>query len=136
MDVIKYLTILYFMVNSYLAGTNYDEWRFCVSKKDKAAFIITALFFFRFGILLFVFEVIWAFLKLLYDYQVSYTQLAFWWRWYLTKDFDNLDSEQLEQINKIDKLVCNTDSFKHRHFRKCSKLVFERNNYTPKEIKN
>ena len=122
----------YFCINFFLAGVAYAEdvkWARTREEKIKAYSLV---------LLMLVVGVIFSIIAILYStasnalyFIDSYIQLQFWFTYWFNSKFYDLEPDMLEQMNKLSESK-DKDTFKHRHFRYCTKLINKRNNYTPK----
>ena len=127
------LLSIYFIVNSFVAGAEYEY-------RDEMETIdiiwIVALVLFAIPIYLFTFIAVVA--AFLWDRIDSRLQISFWFNFYFTKKFYNMEPEQLERFHnrmttlEMGLLRGSRSRFKKKcaeAFIKCAKAVLKRNNY-------
>ena len=59
----------------------------------------------------------------------AFFQISFWFVFYLTKKFDNLEKNKLEMINRTTINVRNKKTMKDGIYRYCTMLINKRNNF-------
>lgn len=124
------LISLYFVVSAFVAGmylkdtyTDYVD-----SIKDYPKFLLMAAVI----TLLAIPGVIWdEILRRPAIWVAKYFQLKFFWDYFFTKEWNNLEPHQLRRNYNICKVHFNSDSLRDRIYRYCNYLVNKRNSYDP-----
>lgn len=128
-----YLIYIYFAINLFSAGYYFAEkvgWAQGTTEKIMAYGQV--LLMVLFGSLVIGAGAIMALGWLCWDYLNKTFQLTFWFSFYLTGKYSNLNEDKLYRVNQWAKMF-NSSSLKHRIARYCQRLINARNNYTFKE---
>lgn len=123
---------IYFGINLFLAG-------YCYAKDvrwatDRAEMLVAWLSFvglFLFGAVFFPLLFILVTLKWVFDKIDGVFQLRFFWMFYFTKEYYNMEENQLALVNRISVNKRNGNSIKDRIYRYGTKLMNKRNNFDP-----
>lgn len=127
------LICIYFIINSFVAGAEY-QYRDEIETTD--IIWIGALVLFAIPIYLFTFVTV--VVTFLWDRMDSRFQVSFWFNFYFTRKFYNMELEQLETFHKrmttleMGLLRGSKSRFKKKcaeAFIKCAKAALKRNNY-------
>jgi hypothetical protein len=79
---------------------------------------------------LFVIDHLWYLLRITYAWVNNTFQVSFYFTYYFTKMWDNIEVDKLIKLNGA-KDLRNKDTFRDRVFRHTLKLVNKRNNFDP-----
>lgn len=123
------ITVLYFSVGSFIAGTYYDELRNIPKLRLFFGMLILVLF----GTLLHILGIIW--FKLIVapiNYFDTVFQIKSGYMLYFTKQFNNMTENQLRLSNRIAINKHSSNSLRDRIWRRMIIDINKRNNYDPK----
>lgn len=112
---------IYFIINAFLAGANWNEY---TNRKKE---ILAAIIIFFTGLP--AGSAIWVWEQMVK--KAKYFGVVSWYKFYIKKEFDNLDIKQLEAVEDICKTDYTTKSFNHRMARYWAKKIYKRNNHKP-----
>jgi hypothetical protein len=123
MKTLEIIAIVYIVVNIFLSGVNYER-----AEHDTLFMRIgSTLLVLLIGVLL----VLFGFLIELLKWIDEQTQIKFFFLFYFTNEFDNLDKERLESVYKqVIAQRAKSGSFKDKLIVHCMEMVNKRNNYT------
>lgn len=137
---IAYFTIgsIYFILNSFLVGMIYhtSEW---YTKKDYIVSTIVMMIFLFFGVLIvmstFLHDFVYVKLIKLLD---SYTQIRFFFSFYILKKYRNMSYDKLYSLNRLTLLKCRCigEKYESKLMVRCIEIINKVNNFDPKSSVN
>ena len=127
--ITEQLIKIYFSINIFISGYFFGDSNKQVDNNKKRFYLILfciALMFF--GLPLIILSFIHIGLIELYNMLNSIFQISFFFSFYFTKKWNNLENRQLNNINKISNLK-DANSLKNKIYKYCTTLINKRNNY-------
>jgi len=125
-----YIGINLFFAGYYLA----DDHRWASTNKQKIICIIWCLLTIGFGVIYVLLNLIWVIISELFNKIDETFQIAFWFQYYLTEKYNNIEINTLEKLNWVAVNYRNKNAIKDRIYRYGLNLINKRNNYTPSEF--
>jgi hypothetical protein len=123
MKTLEIITIIYLVINIFLSGVNYER----AEHDTPFTRIGSTLLILLIGVLLILF----GFLVELCKWIALQTQIKFFFLFYFTNEFNNLDKERLESVSKqVTAQRENSGSWSDKLIVHCMEMVNKRNNYT------
>lgn len=125
--IITTLITLYFGINTFAAGVYFgEEWRFTRDKTEQFQCLVWTFLSIVWFIPYIVFAVVFA----LASRFLEWSYISFWWYFFLTKKYDSVDKDLLNEINECaKKKTCKT--YKDWMYRVSTKALNKRNKFTP-----
>ena len=128
----KIALAIYLLFSFFQAGVIYGEdgWDIPNSIKNRFRWLLALIFSLLFMGLFVIVDFIWEALKWIWKEVNAYTQISFYWSFYLTKKWNGLSDDELKSLNEFVGTFPNQDSWKVKLQRKGLKMINRRNNYT------
>lgn len=127
---------IYFAINLFFSGYYLGkEYSWCGNEQEKIYCILYTLMIILFACIYIPIVFIITIIISLLNYINDTFQISFWFHFYFTKSFDNIEKNQLELLNNhvLKKQKNNT---KDKVYRYCVSLINKKNNYIHKNKKN
>lgn len=118
--------IVYFIINSFMAGQQSMDWQ-----NGRAKMLMFMFISFLFGTAILVIALIYSYIKKIGLWLDNTFQMGFWFTYTLgIKKWDNLSEESLRLVNNAAKSK-KSNSIRHRNFRHVLGIINKLNNYKP-----
>jgi len=128
-----YLIIAYFFANTFFAGFFLArEYKDCENRFQRIICLLWCLGTIFLGCVYIPLVFLYVGLVECYRKIDGIFQVSFWFTFYLTKKWHNLDWGKLSNLNKVALNHRNKNTFSDRMYRHCTQLVNERNKYVHK----
>ena len=125
------LIYIYFLLNMFFAGYYLsDNYRWSSDLQEKVKVIFFTLGTSLFGVSYISVMIIIASLQLIFEWMNIQTQITFWFQFYFTKKWDNLEEEVLKEINRFSYKKKFSNKLKDKVYYLTVQKMNERNNYT------
>jgi len=112
---------IYISINLVVAGYYLRDDQFKLKGKIILFFILVV-----FGISFLIYD----FISQMFKWLATFFQINFFYTYYFTKKYYNMEHESLERWNSVSNSYFNGTGLRHRIYRYCAKKVSKRNNYT------
>ncbi len=127
--MIELILKIYFGINLFFAGYYLAEqfkWQNTPLEKTKCiSWCILTMFF---GVPYITLSVIWVFVIFVFTKIDGIFQIVFWFHFYFTKNYNNLEKSALRNINLISSKK-SSKTIKGRIYKYCTGLINKKNNY-------